>query len=72
MKKENFKVAMKVGRPAARQAAKDGKTYLASECPLAALHLQQGVEAAEHRTMETRHPIELMAMAYGLTKGASK
>jgi glycerol-3-phosphate dehydrogenase subunit C len=72
VKKDNFSVAMKVGRPAARQAAKDGKTYLASECPLAALHLQQGVEAAEHRTMETRHPIELMAMAYGLTKGASK
>ncbi len=69
VKKENFAVAMKVGRPAARQVAKDGKTYLASECPLAALHLQQGVEALEDRTMATLHPIELMAMAYGLTAG---
>jgi glycerol-3-phosphate dehydrogenase subunit C len=69
VKKENFAVAMKVGRPAARQAAKDGKAYLASECPLAALHLQQGVEALEGRTMAALHPIELMAMAYGVGEG---
>lgn len=69
VKKENFAVAMKVGRPAARQSAKEGKTYLASECPLAALHLQQGVAALEAKTMETLHPIELMAMAYGLGEG---
>jgi hypothetical protein len=31
--------------------------------------LQQGVEALEAKTMETRHPIELMAMAYGLDEG---
>jgi len=69
VKKANFAVAMKVGRPAARQAAKDGKAYLASECPLAALHLQQGVAALEAREMEALHPIELMAMAYGLREG---
>jgi glycerol-3-phosphate dehydrogenase subunit C len=69
VKKENFPIAMKVGRPAARQAAKDGKAYLASECPLAALHLQQGVEALEGKTMEALHPIELMARAYGLGEG---
>ncbi len=69
VKKGNFEVAMKVGRPAARQAAKDGKAFLASECPLAALHLQQGVAALDGKPMETRHPIELMAMAYGLSEG---
>ena len=69
VKQENFAVAMKVGRPAARQAAKDGKAYLASECPLAALHLQQGVAALEAKPMETLHPIELMAKAYGLDEG---
>ncbi len=69
VKKENFAVAMKVGRPAARLAAKDGKAYLASECPLAGLHLQQGIAALEGKTMETLHPIELMAMAYGLGEG---
>ena len=69
VKKENFAVAMKVGRPAARQAAKEGKAYLASECPLAARHLQQGVRASEGKTMQTLHPIELMALAYGLAQG---
>ncbi|HKT16871.1 MAG TPA: heterodisulfide reductase-related iron-sulfur binding cluster [Stellaceae bacterium] len=69
VKKENFRVAMKVGRPAARQAAKDGKAYLSSECPLAALHLQQGIAALDGKAMSTLHPIELMAMAYGLDEG---
>ncbi len=69
VKKDNFAVAMKVGRPAARQAASDDKSFLASECPLAAMHLQQGVAAAAEKTIETRHPIELMAMAYGLGEG---
>jgi glycerol-3-phosphate dehydrogenase subunit C len=66
VKKENFGVALKVGRPAARQAAKDDKAFLSSECPLAALHLQQGIEALDGKTMPTFHPVELMAMAYGL------
>jgi glycerol-3-phosphate dehydrogenase subunit C len=69
VKKENFAVAMKVGRPAARQVAKEEKAFLSSECPLAALHLQQGVEALEHKTVETLHPIELMALSYGLSEG---
>jgi glycerol-3-phosphate dehydrogenase subunit C len=69
VKKENFRVALKVGRPAARQAAKDGKAFLSSECPLAALHLQQGIEALDGKTMPAFHPIELMAMAYGLDEG---
>jgi glycerol-3-phosphate dehydrogenase subunit C len=69
VKKENFAVAMKIGRPAARQAAKEGKAFLASECPLAALHLQQGVAALDGKAMEALHPIELMAMAYGLGEG---
>jgi glycerol-3-phosphate dehydrogenase subunit C len=73
VKKENFAVAMKVGRPAARQAAQSAKAVLSSECPLAALHLEQGVAAAERddgaKPPETFHPIELMARAYGLLEG---
>jgi glycerol-3-phosphate dehydrogenase subunit C len=73
VKKENFATAMKVGRPAARQAARDNKAVLSSECPLAALHLQQGVAAAERdegaKLPETLHPIEIMARAYGLLEG---
>jgi glycerol-3-phosphate dehydrogenase subunit C len=71
VKKENFAVAMKVGRPAARQIAKSDKAFLSSECPLAGLHLQQGVAALDNKTVATLHPIELMALAYGLGQGDS-
>jgi glycerol-3-phosphate dehydrogenase subunit C len=66
--KDNFEVALKVGRPAARQAAESGKAHLVSECPLAGRHLAQGIErlGGEHGDMElASHPIELMARAYG-------
>jgi glycerol-3-phosphate dehydrogenase subunit C len=69
--KENFDTAIKVGKPVARQAAKSGKAHVASECPLAADHIVQGIEmlggdvkgGAPSRSW---HPIELMAKAYGL------
>jgi len=68
--KAHFETALKVGRPAARQAANAGKRYLASECPLAGTHLVQGVERlAEEGDQVPRaayHPIELFAQAYGL------
>jgi glycerol-3-phosphate dehydrogenase subunit C len=68
--KENFEVALKVGRPVARQAAESGKAFIASECPLAAMHILQGMERlkdGEARPAETaRHPIELFARAYGI------
>jgi len=41
--KTNFDVALKVGKPVMRQAANSGKRYLASECPLAGRHLEQGL-----------------------------
>ncbi|MGF1624291.1 MAG: heterodisulfide reductase-related iron-sulfur binding cluster [Alphaproteobacteria bacterium] len=71
--KKNFEVALKVGRPVARKAvegAREGKTYLASECPLAGEHIVQGIERlAEGGPMpvdQSRHPIQLLAKAYGL------
>ena len=68
--KQHFETALKVGKPAARQAAKSGKAYLASECPLAGTHLMQGIERLnpdpEPAFTESRHPIELFAEAYGL------
>jgi len=75
VKKENFAIAMKVGRPAARQAAEADKAMLSSECPLAALHLQQGVAARADKNgvpPETLHPIEIMARAYGLLEGGQR
>jgi glycerol-3-phosphate dehydrogenase subunit C len=65
----NFETALKVGRPVARQANDAGKTYLASECPLAGMHIMQGLERLDQSRPAARpalHPIELFARAYGL------
>jgi glycerol-3-phosphate dehydrogenase subunit C len=70
--KGNFETALKVGRPVARSAAQSGKRRLASECPLAAVHIRQGIErlGGEAPDMGTPlHPIELMAQSYGIAVG---
>jgi glycerol-3-phosphate dehydrogenase subunit C len=66
--KENFQTALKVGKPVARQAAKSGKAFVASECPLAADHIIQGMERLDEDVTvdHAHHPIELFAKAYGL------
>ena len=68
--KENFEVGLKVGKPAARRAASSGKSFLASECPLAGEHILQGVERLDGEdkieATHTDHPIELFARAYGV------
>ena len=66
VKTENFELALKVGKPVARQAVKNAKAYLASECPLAAEHIRQGTERLEAPAARSWHPIELLAKAYGL------
>ncbi|PWC54192.1 heterodisulfide reductase-related iron-sulfur binding cluster [Azospirillum sp. TSO22-1] len=67
--KENFPTAIKVGRPVANQAVKAGKQYVSSECPLAGLHIMQGIERldGEAAPPENLHPIEIFARAYGIT-----
>jgi len=70
--KGNFETALKVGKPVARQAAKAAKRHVASECPLAGIHILQGMERLDGTADGARipdrapHPIELMAQAYGL------
>jgi glycerol-3-phosphate dehydrogenase subunit C len=67
--KGNFETALKVGRPVARQALKNAKPFLASECPLAGMHIVQEMamladgQSVPHRSL---HPIELVARAYGI------
>jgi glycerol-3-phosphate dehydrogenase subunit C len=67
--KGNFETAIKVGKPVARQALKNAKPFLASECPLAGMHIVQELEqmggdgAAPPAAM---HPIELFARGYGI------
>jgi glycerol-3-phosphate dehydrogenase subunit C len=65
----NFETALKVGRPVARQALKNAKRFLSSECPLAGMHIRQEMEMlAKDEPLPDRsmHPIELFARAYGI------
>jgi glycerol-3-phosphate dehydrogenase subunit C len=67
--KANFDTAIKVGAPVARQAVKNDKMFVASQCPLAAAHILQGMERVEGdkpAPSESFHPIELFARAYGV------
>jgi glycerol-3-phosphate dehydrogenase subunit C len=67
--KGNFDTAVKIGRPVARQALREPQRYVASECPLAAMHVLQGMELqAKDETLPARshHPVELFARAYGI------
>jgi glycerol-3-phosphate dehydrogenase subunit C len=66
--KENFDVALKVGKPVARDAAQSDAHFIASECPLAGAHIVQGVARLGDGRKPDRayHPIELFAKAYGL------
>jgi glycerol-3-phosphate dehydrogenase subunit C len=72
--KGNFETAIKVGRPVARQALNDKQAHVASECPLAGMHILQGMELmAKGDSLPDRahHPIELFARAYGIAIGAA-
>ncbi|MDF1749910.1 MAG: heterodisulfide reductase-related iron-sulfur binding cluster [Alphaproteobacteria bacterium] len=74
--KDNFETGMKVGKPVFKQMQSKGKAkYIASECPLAGLHIEQGIAAApetpegegEYSKPElAAHPIVLLAKSYGL------
>ncbi len=77
--KDNFDVALKVGKPVARQALKSFEAsedvdaapgHLVSECPLAREHILQGIEAlgdgAAPFVSDAQHPVQLLALAYGI------
>ena len=67
--KDNFEVALKVGRPVARQAAENKSAFVVSECPLARDHVVQGMERLDGGAAAVepvQHPIELIARAYGV------
>jgi glycerol-3-phosphate dehydrogenase subunit C len=68
IKRENFDVAIKVGRPVARAAAEQKKRHVVSECPLAGLHILQGMERIEGNAVPDTapHPIQIIAQAYGV------
>lgn len=65
--RETHDIALKVGKPAARAAAKAANETLCSDCPLACKHLGQMMVAELKGADAPRqaHPIEILAKAYG-------
>lgn len=68
IKTENHPIAHKIGKPTAQQIARSGKHHLASECPLAGMHLTDALTRLGPDKPDippAQHPIELLARAYG-------
>jgi glycerol-3-phosphate dehydrogenase subunit C len=68
--KETHALALKVGKPAARAAARAGNDTLCSDCPLACKHMGQMISAELPEGAGAPRqfsPIEVFAQAYGLT-----
>jgi glycerol-3-phosphate dehydrogenase subunit C len=79
MLKPHFQTALAVGKPVFKATVEQNAHFVASECPLAAQHIAQGVaelqkgKAAsdtEPSTQVFQHPIQLMAQAWGLVESA--
>ena len=64
--KETHDLAIKVGKPTARQIKTKNNKYMASDCPLAGKHLKQLETDTNISNDEALHPIELMAKSYKL------
>jgi len=64
--KETHSLALKVGRPAAKQIKNKNNKYMASDCPLAGKHLKQLEQDTKISSDEALHPIELLAKSYRL------
>ena len=71
MMKGNFDTALKVGRPVARKAVENAPKYVVSECPLAGLHILQGMERLAGKEdsppaipVHAPHPVQLLAQSY--------
>ena len=65
--KTTHDLALKVGRPTARQIKNKNNKYMASDCPLAGKHLKQLEQDTNITNDEALHPIEILAKAYKLT-----
>jgi glycerol-3-phosphate dehydrogenase subunit C len=64
VKVEYFDNSMKIGRPVFRQMAEPKPGYVASDCPIAARHIRQGI--GHEGKAEKAHPLSLLRRAYGI------
>jgi Fe-S oxidoreductase len=65
VKTEYFDNSMKIGRPVFRMMAEAEPAYVASDCPIAARHIKQGMGEDGARAEKT-HPLSLLRKAYGI------
>ena len=67
VKTEYFDNSMKIGRPVFRLMAEKTPDYISSDCPIAARHIEQGMQAQpDAKPAEKAHPISLVRKAYGI------
>jgi len=74
--KQTHGVAVKVGRPVYRQVVAQARGHIASDCPLAGLHIVENSKALAEKEGKTiapkaEHPIEILARAFGLLEHLS-
>ncbi len=65
VKTEYFDNAMKIGRPVFRMMAEAAPDYVASDCPIAARHIMQGM-GEDAKQAKKLHPLSLIRKAYGV------
>ena len=65
VKAEYFDNSMKIGRPVFRMMAEAAPDYVASDCPIAARHIMQGM-GEDAKQAKKLHPLSLIRKAYGL------
>jgi len=65
-KTEFFDLSMGIARKAVREMADSGADVTASDCPLAAVQLDQAGIGGSPGRRRTLHPIEIVRDAYGL------
>lgn len=66
IKKEFHDNAMKIGKPVFRQMNAAEPDYIASDCPLGARHILQGIKEMHENDANLAHPISLVRKAYGI------
>ena len=70
VKKDNFNTAIKIGKIPTKNSMKLNSKYFTSTCPLAGEHMKQISEIEENKDLNgldrVYHPIELLAISYGL------
>ena len=71
VKEEHFETAMKIGKPVFRQMNATSPDYISSDCSLAGMHIEQGIQRMDdasgaRKPAQKAHPLTLFRIAYGL------